>query len=81
MSNPLQRVLTRERGLFVLAVFVAVGAVYSGAPIEFALFAMTLVGVALFHDNTFSVALAGLAVVTVYKLVFTGFKAGTASAD
>jgi Na+/H+ antiporter NhaD/arsenite permease-like protein len=77
MSNSLLRVMTRERGLFVLAGFVAIGAVHSGAPIEFALFAMTLVGVALFHDNTFSVALTGLAVVTLYKLIFTGFKAGT----
>jgi hypothetical protein len=76
MSNPLW-VLTRERGLFVLAGVVAIGAVYSGAPIEFALFAMTLVGVALFHHHTFYVALTGLAVVTLYKLVFTGFKTGT----
>ncbi len=47
-----------------------------GAPIEFGLFAMTLVGVALFHHHTLYVALTGLAVVTLYKLVFTGFKTG-----
>jgi Na+/H+ antiporter NhaD/arsenite permease-like protein len=71
------RVLTRERSLFLLAGIIAIGAVNIGAPIEFALFAMTLVGVALFHHSTLYVALIGLAVVTLYKLVFTGFKTGT----
>ena len=47
-----------------------------GAPIEFALFAMTLAGVALFHHQTLYVALTGLVVVTLYKLFFTGFKTG-----
>ena len=68
--------MTRERGLFVLAGFVAIGAVLAGAPIEFALFAMTLAGVALFHHQTLYVALTGLGAVTLYKLFFTGFKAG-----
>ena len=77
MSNPAMRVLTRERSLFVLAGMIAIGAVDIGAPIEFALFAMTLVGVALFHHSTLYVALTGLAVVTLYKLVFAGFKTGT----
>ena len=45
-------------------------------PIDFILFAVTLLGVALFHHHTLKVALAGLAAVTLYKLVFTGFKAG-----
>ncbi len=48
----------------------------AGAPIEFALFAMTLTGVALFHHQTLYVALTGLGAVTLYKLFFTGFKAG-----
>ncbi len=77
MSNAVLRVLSRERGLFVLAAIAAIGAVALGAPIEFALFAMTLVGVALFHHNTLHVALTGLVVVTLYKLIFTGFKHGT----
>jgi len=67
--------MTRERGLFVLAGFVAIGAVLASAPIEFALFALTLAGVALFHHQTLYVALAGLVAVTLYKLFFTGFKA------
>ena len=45
-------------------------------PVEFVLFALTLVGVALFHRHTLPVALGGLAAVTLYKLAFTGFKAG-----
>lgn len=77
MSNSALRAFTRERGLFVLAVVAAITAVYFGAPIEFALFATTLAGVALFHHATLYVALTGLAVVTLYKLVFTGFKTGT----
>ncbi len=47
-----------------------------GVPIEFVLFALTLLGVALFHRYTLQVALCGLAVITLYKLAFTGFKAG-----
>ena len=47
-----------------------------GIPLEFILFALTLLGVALFHNQTLRVALTGLAAITAYKLVFTGFKAG-----
>ena len=48
-----------------------------GIPVDFILFALTLLGVALFHHKTLQVALSGLAVIIVYKLVFTGFKHGT----
>jgi Na+/H+ antiporter NhaD/arsenite permease-like protein len=47
-----------------------------GVPVDFILFALTLLGVALFHHQTLRVALTGLAVITVYKIVFTGFKTG-----
>jgi Na+/H+ antiporter NhaD/arsenite permease-like protein len=47
-----------------------------GIPVDFILFAVTLLGVALFHHKTLQVALAGLAAIVVYKLVFTGFKHG-----
>src|SRR5687768_18381576 len=47
-----------------------------GIPIDFILFALTLLGVALFHHHTLPVALTGLAAITLYKLVFTGFKFG-----
>ena len=38
--------------------------------------AVTLLGVAMFHHHTLKVALIGAAVITLYQLVFTGFKAG-----
>ena len=47
-----------------------------GIPVDFILFGMTLLGVAVFHHKTLQVALTGLAVVTVYKLLFTGFRQG-----
>jgi len=45
-----------------------------GIPVEFVLFALILLGVALFHHHVLPIALAGLAAITVYKLYFTGFK-------
>ncbi len=48
-----------------------------GIPAEFILFAITLLGVALFHNHTLPVALTGLTAIVAYKLAFTGFHAGT----
>ena len=48
----------------------------SGIPIDFILFGLTLLGVALFHRHTLYVALAGLGAIACYKLAFTGFKTG-----
>jgi Na+/H+ antiporter NhaD/arsenite permease-like protein len=48
----------------------------AGIPIDFVLFALTLIGVALFHHHTLRVALTGLAVVTLYKLLFAPFAGG-----
>ncbi len=47
-----------------------------GVPLEFVLFALTLLGVALLHHRTLQVALSGLASIVLYKLIFTGFHAG-----
>lgn len=47
-----------------------------GIPAEFFLFGLTLVGVALFHHRTFTVAASGLAAIIAYKLAFTGFAHG-----
>ena len=60
------------------AVALAIGAACAvfGAPVDFVLFGLTLVGVALFHKYVLQVALTGLAVITLYKLGFTGFKTG-----
>lgn len=47
-----------------------------GIPVDFVLFALTLLGVALFHHKTLEVALTGLVAIVAYKLLFTGFKHG-----
>jgi Na+/H+ antiporter NhaD/arsenite permease-like protein len=47
-----------------------------GIPVDFILFALTLLGVAVFHHQTLRVALVGLAAIVLYKLAFTGFKFG-----
>ncbi len=44
-----------------------------GIPIEFFLFAATLICVALFHHKTLQVAVTGLITITAYKLFFAGF--------
>jgi Na+/H+ antiporter NhaD/arsenite permease-like protein len=48
-----------------------------GIPVDFILFGLTLLGVALFHHHTLAVGLSGLAAITAYKLGFTGFKTGS----
>ncbi|MDD3326104.1 MAG: citrate transporter [Zoogloea sp.] len=47
-----------------------------GIPVEFILFALTLLGVALFHHATLYVALGGLTAISAYKIAVTGFKTG-----
>ncbi|HET9701721.1 MAG TPA: citrate transporter, partial [Burkholderiales bacterium] len=54
----------------------ASGPALAGIPVDFILFGATLLGVALFHSQVFYVALGGLAVITAYKLTFTGFHQG-----
>ena len=44
-----------------------------GIDISFIIFALTLVGVAVFHTRTLQVALAGLVLVVAYKFFFTDF--------
>lgn len=48
----------------------------AGIPIEFLFFALTLLGVALLHNHTFQVALTGLISLSLYKILFAGFKTG-----
>ena len=71
--------------LLALACLAACGAAHAASgdiprvgpiPIDFILFALTLLGVALFHHHTLRVALIGLAVISAYKVAFTGFKEG-----
>lgn len=47
-----------------------------GVPVDFLLFGLTLIGVALFHRQTLYVALSGLTAITAYKLATTGFAGG-----
>ncbi|MDH4049333.1 MAG: citrate transporter [Gammaproteobacteria bacterium] len=51
----------------------AQGPTVAGIPVAFILFALTLLGVAIFHYHTLRVGLIGLATITAYKLIFTGF--------
>ena len=48
----------------------------AGVPLEFGIFALTLLGVALFHHHTLKVALIGLGVLVAYKLGFSVFGHG-----
>ncbi len=45
-------------------------------PIDFLLFAATLLGVALYHHHTLRIAVVGLLVITVYKVYFSPFAEG-----
>jgi len=47
-----------------------------GIPIDFVLFALTLLGVALFHTRTLQIALTGVTVIALYKILFAPFRAG-----
>jgi len=44
-----------------------------GVPVAFVLFAVTLLGVALFHHHTLRVAVTGLLAITAYRLIYTTF--------
>jgi Na+/H+ antiporter NhaD/arsenite permease-like protein len=44
--------------------------------VEFILFALVLIGVALFHRHTLRIAVAGAVVIALYKIVFSPFKTG-----
>lgn len=44
-----------------------------GIPVEFILFGATLLGVALFHHRTLTVALTGLAAIGAFKIFFASF--------
>ena len=48
----------------------------AGIPIDFILFALTLIGVALFHHHTLKIAVTGLVVITLFKIAFSPFPEG-----
>jgi Na+/H+ antiporter NhaD/arsenite permease-like protein len=45
----------------------------AGIPVDFILFAFTLLGVAVFHHHTLAVAVAGMVVIALYKIAFGDF--------
>jgi Na+/H+ antiporter NhaD/arsenite permease-like protein len=47
-----------------------------GIPVDFILFALTLLGVALFNNRTLQVALIGLVAIALYKILFAPFRTG-----
>lgn len=78
MNTALRRTFSVFLLLFGLALPAWAGEsiMVAGIPLDFILFALTLLGVALFHDHTLYVGLTGLATISIYKLIFTGFKTG-----
>ena len=48
----------------------------AGIPIDYVVFALTLLGVAVFHSHTLQVALIGAAAITLDQWLFTGFNEG-----
>jgi Na+/H+ antiporter NhaD/arsenite permease-like protein len=63
-------------GIWPSLAFAAESPQLLGVPVDFILFGLTLLGVALFHKHTLRVALSGLAIIVLYKLGYTGFKTG-----
>ncbi len=49
---------------------------FLGLPVDFILFGLVLLGIALFHHHTLRVALVGLTTIALYKIFFTGFNTG-----
>ncbi|MDP2834101.1 MAG: citrate transporter [Pseudomonadota bacterium] len=73
MLTPARRIATALAALAFPSLALAADApALLGIPLDFILFALTLLGVALFHHHTLAVALTGLATITLYKLGFTG---------
>ncbi|MCL2523691.1 MAG: citrate transporter [Betaproteobacteria bacterium] len=62
--------------LFPLPALAANSPVLLGIPVDFILFALTLLGVALLHRHALAVALSGLAAISLYKILLTGFPGG-----
>jgi Na+/H+ antiporter NhaD/arsenite permease-like protein len=48
----------------------------AGIPIDFILFALTLVGIALFHHYTLPIAVTGLVVISIFKILASPFAEG-----
>ncbi|HKQ25725.1 MAG TPA: citrate transporter [Burkholderiales bacterium] len=64
--------------MWTLPAYSAVGEppVFFGIPVDFLLFAVTLLGVAVFHHHTLRVALTGLAAIVAHQFLFAEFPTG-----
>ena len=58
----------------------AIRPMLAGIPLEFGLFALVLLGVAVLQQHTLRVAVVGAIAITLYQLIFTGFKGGAGPA-
>ncbi|MEP7064305.1 MAG: citrate transporter [Betaproteobacteria bacterium] len=86
MNRPLAYRFACAAGTTVAAVLLFVPGVACAAdaalpaigklPIDFILFALTLLGVALFHGRTLQVAVTGLIVIVLWKILFSPFAYG-----
>lgn len=65
-----------DKQFMVFHLLAAASPLVFGIPVDFILFGLTLLGVALFHHYTLRVALVGLATIAIYKISLTGFKTG-----
>ncbi len=76
LSPPARVVAAGLVALYTSSAFAASIPAVGGIPIDFILFALTLLGVALFHGRTLQIAVAGLVVITLYKVVASPFTEG-----
>src|SRR5881394_3405868 len=79
MSPPFHARIARSGRVLVSCAMVATAAgpvMLGPVPVDFILFALILAGIAFFHHKTFEIAVGGLIVITIYKVVFTGFQYG-----
>ena len=82
MLSTLFRPGARSLGLLALCLAFPLSAwadgpvLVAGIPLDFILFGLTLLGVALFHNYTLYVGLTGVTVISLYKIFITGFNTG-----
>ena len=74
--KPPSRIALLALAMLPLPALAAAGPQVAGIPVDFILFGLTLLGVALFHGHTLAVAASGAVVIATYKIIFTGFKSG-----
>ena len=70
------RVLVALVTMFATSVAYAASPMIGPVPLDFILFAGVLAGVALLHKHSLKVAVGGVIVIALYKILFAGFKAG-----